>query len=598
MPESSQTIAGRADETRPAPIQKDTHQASAVALSLMAVLIGVVAGLGAVALRWLISVFHNLAFLGTLSGDYNANIPTPPSPFGAWVILVPVVGGLIVVWLVKTFAPEAKGHGVPEVLDAIYYKRGVMRPVVVVIKAVASALSIGTGASVGREGPIIQIGSAMGSVLGQLFHLRSWQVITLVGAGAGAGIAATFNTPLGGVLFAVELMLPEVTARTLLPLVLATGTATYVGRLAFGMEPAFSVAAYERPDIFVPLSADMLPLYVLFGVIAGLAATIFVKGLYWTEDKFDELPMNDYFKNIIAMTMLGVLFYVLMQTTGMYHTQGVGYATIQMILAGQIATPQFLLLLFVLKLFATSVSLGGGASGGVFSPSLFRGAALGAAFGAILNAAFPYLAFSPIAFALVGMAAIVGGATGASITSIVMIFEMTGDYSITVAAIIAVACAVGVRTGLSPEDIYTTKLARRGHHIPRGLRTHMFAIRKAGDVMDKVVGVVETSELHGARSLPHASDSPSYAVVTEGRHILGVIQVDPEDKTRALGPLIEPVGIAREGSFMQTVMTHMADRKHLAVLVVPDKRVPRAENVVGVLTRDAVARVVMNDYRR
>ncbi len=568
-----------------------------IALSLMAVVIGIVAGLGAIVLRWMISIFHNLAFSGTLSAHYDANIPTPPSPFGPWVILAPVVGGLIVVFLVKTFAPEAKGHGVPEVLDAIYYKRGRMRPVVVVIKAIASALSIGTGASVGREGPIIQIGSAMGSVLGQVFHLRSWQIITLVGAGAGAGIAATFNTPLGGVLFAVELMLPEITARTLLPLVLATGTATYMGRLAFGMEPAFSVAAYERPDIFVPLSADMLPLYVLLGVLCGLAATLFVKTLYWTEDKFDELPINDYLKNVLAMTSLGVLFYVLMQTTGMYHTQGVGYATIQAILSGQIDAPAFLFLLFLLKLFATSVSLGGGASGGVFSPSLFLGATLGGAFGSLLSLAFPFLAFSPIAFALVGMAAIVGGTTGASITSIVMIFEMTGDYSITVAAIIAVACAVGVRTGLSPEDIYTTKLARRGHHIPRGLRTHMFAIRKARDVMEKVVGVVETSALHGAGRLPHASDDPHYAVVVEGRHILGVIQVDPEDKTRALGPLIEPVGVAKESSFMQTVMSHMADRKHLAVLVVPDKKVPRPENVIGVLTRDAVARVVMNDYR-
>ena len=524
--------------------------------------------------------------------------PTPPGPYGPFVILAPVIGGLIVVFLVKRYAPEAKGHGVPEVMDAIYYKAGRIRPAVVIIKSIASALSIGSGASVGREGPIIQIGSGMGSVLGQVFHLRTSQVITLVAAGAGAGIAATFNTPLGALLFAVELMLPEFTARTLLPLVLATGTATYMGRLAFGMEPAFLVATYERPELFVPLSVDMLPLYVLFGLIAGVAATLFVKVLYWTEDLFDDLKVNDYLKNIIAMTTLGVLFYALLRSTGMYHTQGVGYATIQLILTGQITAPGFLMLLFVLKMAATSISLGGGASGGVFSPSLFLGAALGASFGALLNMAFPFLAFNTVTFALIGMAAIVGGSTGAAITSIIMLFEMTGDYSITVAAIIAVACAVGVRTGLSPQDIYTTKLARRGHHIPRGLRSHMFGIRMAKLVMEPVVGTIEVAEVQPPVGVMRARTGPaSYAVVTEGRNIVGVVQVDPETPKRTLGPIIGPVGVARESSFLESVMTHMADRGHLAVLVIPERRMPRAENVVGVLTRDAIGEVVMRDYR-
>ncbi|MFC2968647.1 chloride channel protein [Acidimangrovimonas pyrenivorans] len=576
----------------------DSRQASVVALSLMAVVIGVVAGLGAIFLRMLISVIHNLFFLGELSLHYEANEPTLPGPFGPFVILAPVVGGLIVVFLVKRYAPEAKGHGVPEVMDAIYYKAGRVRPAVVIIKSLASALSIGSGASVGREGPIIQIGSGMGSVLGQVFHLRTSQVITLVAAGAGAGIAATFNTPLGAVLFAVELMLPEFTSRTLLPLVLATGTATYMGRLAFGMEPAFLVATYERPEIFVPLSVDMLPLYVLFGLIAGLAGTLFVKALYWTEDLFDGMKVNDYVKNVIAMTSLGVLFYVLLLTTGMYHTQGVGYATIQLILTGQLTAPGFLMLLFVLKMAATSISLGGGASGGVFSPSLFLGAALGASFGALLNMAFPFLGFNTVTFALIGMAAIVGSSTGAAITSIIMLFEMTGDYSITVAAIIAVACAVGVRTGLSPQDIYTTKLARRGHHIPHGLRSHMFGIRMARTVMRPVVGTMEAAAVKPPAMVRPAGDVPaSYVVVTEGRSITGVVEVDPEQPTRTLGPILSPVGVVRETSFLESVMSHMADRGHKAVLVIPEKRMPRAENVVGVLTRDAIGEVVMRDYR-
>src|SRR5579863_9047150 len=210
-------------------------------LSLLAIVVGVVTGFGAVGFRALIGLFHNVAFLGLFAVSYDASSFTPPSPWGAFIILVPVIGGLIVTFLITNFAPEARGHGVPEVMDAIYYKEGVIRPVVAVIKSLASALSIGTGAAVGREGPIIQIGAAIGSTLGQIIDMAPWQRITLVAAGAGAGIAATFNTPIGGVMFAIELMMPELSARTFLPVALATGTATFIGRQLLGLQPAFAV---------------------------------------------------------------------------------------------------------------------------------------------------------------------------------------------------------------------------------------------------------------------------------------------------------------------------------------------------------------------
>ena len=576
----------------------DHRRASVITLSFIAIGIGVVTGLGAIALRYLISIIHNFFFLGEFSTFYDANIATPPAPFGPLVILAPVVGGAIVLWMVRRFAPEAKGHGVPEVMDAIYYKNGRIRPQVVIVKSLASAMSIGSGASVGREGPIIQIGSGIGSVLGQLFNLRSWQVITMVAAGAGAGIAATFNTPLGAVLFAVELMLPEFSARTLIPVVLATGTATYVGRLAFGMAPAFLVAAHERPELFVPLSVDMLPLYVIFGLVSGVAATIFVRGLYRIEDLFDGWKANPYMKNAAGMLALGILMYVLMQTTGMYHTAGVGYATIEAILTGQLAAPGFLLLLFVLKMLATSVSLGAGASGGVFSPSLFLGAALGGAFGATLDLMFPHLGFHSVTFALIGMAGIVGASTGAALTSIMMLFEMTGDYTITVAAIIAVVVAIGVRRRLSSDDIYTLKLTRRGHRIPRESRSHMFAIRHIKEMMEPAVAVIEKADL-GERGMvdTQLGADRQYAVVTEGRNVVGIVRVHPEDPTKRHGPLIHPVGYVQETSFLQMAMTNMADRDHAALLVLPEKTIPRPENVIGVLTRDSIAAAVLRDYR-
>ena len=212
-----------------------------VRLSLLAVAVGIVGGIGAVVFRGLIALVHNFAFLGTFSVIYDSNVFTAPSPWGAGIILVPVIGSLVVTLLVTKFAPEAKGHGVPEVMDALYYGEGKIRPVVAAVKALASAICIGTGGSVGREGPIVQIGATFGSTLGQFIGMAPWQRITLVAAGAGAGIAATFNTPIGGVMFAIELMMPEVSVRTFMPVALATGTGTYIGNLVLGPNPAFAM---------------------------------------------------------------------------------------------------------------------------------------------------------------------------------------------------------------------------------------------------------------------------------------------------------------------------------------------------------------------
>src|SRR5579862_4573975 len=233
---------------------------SLTALSLFGLVVGIVTGFGALAFRDLIGLVHNLLFLGQLDVHYDANVFTPASPWGPLVILVPVVGAVAVTFLVSRFAPEARGHGVPEVMDAIYYGGGVIRPVVAVVKSLASAIAIGSGAAVGREGPIIQIGSALGSTLGQVLRMSPGQRIILVASGAGAGIAATFNTPIGGVLFAIELMLPEVSASTFLPVALSTGAATFIGRFFFGPQPAFAVP-HLAPLTVDTTSAILLGLY-------------------------------------------------------------------------------------------------------------------------------------------------------------------------------------------------------------------------------------------------------------------------------------------------------------------------------------------------
>jgi CIC family chloride channel protein len=266
----------------------------------LSLLVGIVAGLGAVAFRALIGIIHNLFFLGRLSAVYDANMHTPVGPWGRFVILVPVVGAVGVVFLVKNFAPKAKGHGVPEVIQAVYYRKGVIRPIVSVIKALASALSIGSGGSIGREGPIIQIGSSFGSTMGQLLHLPAWQKVTLIAAGAGGGIAATFNTPIGGVLFALEIIMPELSARTLVPVVTATATATYVGRLFFGQHPSLTFFRLTNPMALLA--------YAALGAITGLVSALFISSIYGFQRFFEHRVKGGYYvQHAAGMLMVGFM---------------------------------------------------------------------------------------------------------------------------------------------------------------------------------------------------------------------------------------------------------------------------------------------------
>lgn len=564
----------------------------------LALIVGIVGGFGAAFFRGLIGLVHNLLFLGRLSYSYDASLFTPPSPWGALVILVPVIGSLGVTFIVNTFAPEAKGHGVPEVMDAIYYQRGVIRPIVAAAKSVASALAIGSGAAVGREGPIIQIGSAMGSTLGQIIAMPMAQRITLVAAGAGAGIAATFNTPIGGVLFATELMMPEVSVNTFLPVALATGTATVIGRLFFGAHPAFAVPEKLVAMTNEPVGFVTLLLYAALGAILGVAAALFVRSLHWLEDLFERIPGN-YLRHCLGMLLVGVLMYLLLITTGHYYVEGVGYAMIQATLAGQLTSGAFLLLLFACKLLATTVSLGSGSSGGVFSPSLFMGASLGAAFAGLIGMVLPGVPVSPAAFAMVGMGAMVGGATGAAMTAVTMIFEMTRDYNIVLPMILAVALSLGVRRLLSRESIYTLKLVRRGHMIPRGLQANLFLVRRAHEVMLRDVVVLDEATTFAAFLAKSESlGGLRHVVVTRHSRIIGVIRVNI-DLRRAVGAAEADVTlgdlarrtftVVREDAAVFDVIARMRRRTASMALVIPRTGYPTSNRILGVITKEQIA---------
>jgi chloride channel protein, CIC family len=566
-------------------------------LPLIAIVVGIITGFGSILFRGMIGLIHNLFFLGQFSIVFNANLYTPPNPWGAFVILVPVIGGMGVVFLVKTFAPEARGHGVPEVMDAIFYKEGRIRPVVVAVKSLASALSIGSGAAVGREGPIIQIGAAIGSTIGQLIRMETWQRITLVAAGAGAGIAATFNTPIGGVMFAIELMLPEISVRTFLPVALATGTATFVSRLFLGLRPAFDMPPISAmAENAAPLA--VLLLYAFLGALAGVAAGAFVRGLHFAEAAFERVR-NPYLRHAIGMSLVGVLIYVLFRLAGQYYVEGVGYATIQNVLLGGLSAAPLLAVLFLCKLAATTLSLGSGSSGGIFSPSLFMGATLGAAFGSFIHFLYPSPDISIPAFAVVGMAAMVGGATGAAMTAVTMIFEMTLDYDIVMPLIIAVAVSIGIRRLLSPETIYTIKLVARRHFIPEALHANMFLVRRANEVMDRDILILPDSMSFDAflRIADHDGRT-RHVVVTRGKTILGVLRVNTGLRRGLEGSYTgitlgevaaRNFTIAREDDVMFNVIDRMSRKGAMMVIVTRGRGLPRASDVVGLITKEHVA---------
>ena len=470
------------------PLDEPEAQRSLLLMSLLAVATGIIAGTGAWAFRMMIGLVHNLLFLGDPAFHYDANVHTPASPWGWGVILVPVAGSVVVAWLVKNFAPEAKGHGVPEVMDAIYYNEGRIRPRVAVVKSIASAISIGSGGSVGREGPIVQIGSAFGSTLGQIIRMPAGDRITLIAAGSGAGIAATFNAPLGGVAFALELLLVSISARTLLVLAVTSVVAILISHQLLGTHPSFYIPALEVPD-FASFQPVALAQFLMLGGLMGVLSVVFIRGLYWMEDVFDAIPGNYYSRHALGMLCVGIMIYLLFRFTGQYYEEGVGYATVMDVLQGVLNDPWFLLLLLGLKLLATWLSLGSGASGGVFSPALFVGATGGALFGHLCHALIPGLQVSLPAFAIAGMAGMIAGSTGAVLTGIIMIMEMTQDHRVMLPLILTTAVAYAIRRALMEEDIYTMKLVARGHVVPVGFRRPSVAGVRVRDLMDRDMAV-------------------------------------------------------------------------------------------------------------
>lgn len=449
-------------------------------LNLLAMLVGAGAGFGAIIFRWLIvhatEIFSGSQDYSSVGRISNHHVPWLGIYF---VVLAPAIGGLIYGPLVTRFAPEARGHGVPEVMYAISHRGGRIPAKVAAVKSLASAICIGAGGSVGREGPIVQIGSAIGSSLGQRFKVSENRLRTLVACGAAGGIAATFNAPIAGVFFSLELLLGEFATEGFATVVIASVTASVIGRAAFRNLPFISLPAFtiSHPIQYV--------FYIALGVTAALIGMMFTRVLYWIEDFCDRIWRGpEWARPAVGGLFLGLILLILPE---MY---GVGYPILQGGLQGKYALG-FLIVLMFGKMIATGFTIGIGGSGGVFAPSLFIGAMFGAAFGTVLHMITPLYSGAVGPYALVGMGAVFAGAARAPMTAIVILFELTGDYTIILPLMLAIAVATIVSRVVMNDTIYTLKLRRRGIDVSRKSNIEVLNTQTVETIMRKQPKSVE-----------------------------------------------------------------------------------------------------------
>ena len=546
---------------------------------IFSILVGIGAGFGAILFRWLILQFHNLFFIKGedilgFAGHY-------------YVIFIPVLGGLIIGPLIHFLAREAKGHGVPEVINSMIINGGKIRLRVPLVKAIASSICIGSGGSVGREGPIIQIGSAIGSAIGQFFKLTEEKTKTLVACGAAAGIAATFNAPLGGIFFALEVILREYGLRNFSSVVLSSVTATVISRHFLGDHPAFQVPAFQLYGLLD------IPFYFVLGILCALAAWLFIKVLYKSEDIFNSLKIPEYIKPAIGGLIIGLI--------GLYFPQvfGVGYEVIENSINKEIALGVIVTLVF-LKIIATSVTLGSGGSGGIFAPSLFIGALLGEAFGKLVQLIFPAVIIPPGAFALVGMAAVFAGTSHAPISAILLLFEMTGNYKILPPLMITCVISVILVRWMTKYSIYTLKLMRKGIDIEQyRVVDYMESITVSEGMILNVITVLQSSTVKNVGLKIKSTNHRGFPVLDNNEKLVGI--VTRKDINRALNKgeaetevgkvMTKDIILCFPDESLKTALHKMAEKNVGRIPVV--KREDK-EHIIGLITRKSL----MNAYNQ
>jgi CIC family chloride channel protein len=554
-------------------------------MSFLAAGIGLLAGLIAYALYNLIGFFTNIVFYHRLSAEF---ISPRHNQLGWWVILVPAIGGIIVGFMAKYGTSKIKGHGIPEAMEAVLINRSRIEPRVAILKPISAAIAIGTGGPFGAEGPIIQTGGAIGSLVGQVLHTTASERKVLLACGAAAGMSATFNTPIAGVILAIELLLFEFKSRSFIPLVIASTLAIAVHMQLLGAGPMFKVAAM---DFDIPRA---LPFYLLLGAICGLAAVGFSKLLYWTEDQFEKLPIDELWWPAIGALGLGLIGYFVPRVLG------VGYDTIGDILNASLAW-KLLLVVMLAKAIALVISLGSGTSGGLLAPMFMSSAAMGGVFAMAINRIFPAANLSAGAFALVAMGAVFGSASRATFAFIIFAFEITRDYNSVLPLMLVSVIADGIAMLLMPRaSIMTEKLARRGLYIHQEYETDVLQQVMAAETMDKDIPALPSdmkiSELSDriSRHDPEVSHHQGMFVMDATGKLAGLITRgdimralanDPSGNTTALDAASRNLIVTYPDESLHDAAAKML-RNNIGRLPVVDRNQP--QRVLGYLGRSGI----------
>ncbi|OIR05122.1 H(+)/Cl(-) exchange transporter ClcA [mine drainage metagenome] len=559
-------------------------------MSVLGGLLGMAAAVIAWLLYRLIGLITNLVFF--LHWGYGQRVITT-GHVGWLVVLIPAAGGAVVGLMARYGSSQIRGHGIPEAMEAVLFKQSRIEPRVAVLKPISAAIAIGTGGPFGAEGPIIQTGGAAGSVLGQWLGLSSNERKTLLAAGAGAGMAATFSTPLAGVILAIELLLFEYKPRSFIPLVIATTLATTVRFLLLGPGAMFTVG---HPDFGVHHALLVYPWYVLLGVCSGLAAVAFSKALYWTEDQYAKLPVSPFWWPAIGGLGLGLI--------GLFvpRVLGVGYESISQILNDRLALT-VLLLVVIAKPLALLISLGSGTSGGLLAPMFMTGAGFGCLFAHVVNHFVPASALSPSACALVAMAAFFGAAARAPFTLIVFVFEITRNYESVLPLMLVVAVAEVVTLLLMGRStIMTEKLIRRGRLVNQDYEADVFQRITVGQVMERdPVTLPADMTVHELSSRiagcePAVARSSAYLLADpEGRlaglitrgDVLKSLERDPSGSSTLAEAGTAHPEVARPDELVSEALDRMLDRDCGRLPVVAPEDPGR---IIGYLGRSAVLR--------
>jgi len=546
----------------------------------MAIAIGILCGLGAAGFRYLTFFFQHL-FYGDFS-NYLERIAEIP---WYYKIAVPVIGGLLIAPIIR-FSKSIKGHGVPEVMESVATKGGRLPPWTFLLKAGASAICIWSGGSVGQEGPIVMVGSSIGSAIGQGFRVSRHRMRTFVACGAAGGIAATFNAPIAGVIFAIEIIMGEFAVERFTPIVFSSVIATAISHWLVGDMPSFIVPAYEFKSIFELVN------YFVLGLVCAVVAVTYTNFLYKTEDFFDRLSIPPFLKPALGGLGIGLLVLTYPEVSG------VGYETVSSLVSGTQFTVFILFSLIFVKIAATSISLGSGGSGGIFSPSLVIGATTGGALGYLFQYFFPEMPAPVGAYAVVGMGARVAGTTHGPLTAIIIIFEMTHSFAIIPPLMIACIMSTLVARLIQKDSIYTMKLSRKGITLEQGKEQNVLkSLRVREIIRTDFVAVPEQTPLPRLLNLIEESAYFNFPVIDKHNdNLVGIVSLGEIRKLLREEAYLRHLIVARDISDPNVITTHpdenlsevavkfsRLDIEELPVVASKDSR-----KVVGVVTRKDV----------